>query len=304
MKRDSLALAVRAYIVRQDRRSGRRSKPTKKLDRWPRSVLVFDTETTVDAAQQLQFGSYRYCRWTETGELSCAREGLFYADDLPRRDKAGHGRLRVYASAQRAEVAPGGDPQLHLHSRAAFVETVLWPALKARALIVGFNLPFDLTRLATRCGEARGRSHGGFSLRLWDNPSSGRREHPYRPRIVIVQLDSRRAFIGLTRRAKADATDLVVGRGRFLDLRTLAFALTDESYSLERACEAFHVAHGKSQAPPHGLITAAYIDYNRRDVLATSELLVELRREFDRHPLELDPCKAYSPASLAKGYLR
>ena len=34
------------------------------------------------------------------------------------------------------------------------------------------------------------------------------------------------------------------------------------------------------------------------------ELLEKLRQEFDPHPVDLDPCKAYSPASIAKAYLR
>src|SRR5439155_12963893 len=46
-----------------------------------------------------------------------------------------------------------------------------------------------------------------------------------------------------------------------------------------------------------------YIDYNRRDALATQELLKRLRVEFDRHPVSLLPDHAYSPASLAKAYL-
>ncbi len=48
----------------------------------------------------------------------------------------------------------------------------------------------------------------------------------------------------------------------------------------------------------------AYIEYNRRDVLATSELLERLKLEFDTHPIALNPCKAYSPASIGKAYVR
>jgi hypothetical protein len=42
----------------------------------------------------------------------------------------------------------------------------------------------------------------------------------------------------------------------------------------------------------------------RADVRASLELLEALRAEFDRHPIGLDPCRAYSPASVAKAYLR
>jgi hypothetical protein len=39
-------------------------------------------------------------------------------------------------------------------------------------------------------------------------------------------------------------------------------------------------------------------------VKATGLLLVALRAEFDRHPIDLDPCRAMSPASIAKAYYR
>ncbi|MGH9682860.1 MAG: DNA polymerase [Candidatus Acidiferrales bacterium] len=87
-------------------------------------------------------------------------------------------------------------------------------------------------------------------------------------------------------------------------MRTLAFALTDESYSLESACEVFGVEHRKAKASRHGEITEEYIDYNRRDVLATAELAVKLLEEYERHPIKLQATKAYSPASIGKAYLR
>ncbi len=93
-------------------------------------------------------------------------------------------------------------------------------------------------------------------------------------------------------------------RGHMLDLRTLAFALTDRGYSLESACHAFGVEHGKQRATRHGIITKKYIDYNRGDVQATSELAVKLLAEYKKHPISLQPTKAYSPASIGKAYLR
>jgi hypothetical protein len=89
-----------------------------------------------------------------------------------------------------------------------------------------------------------------------------------------------------------------------LDLRTLAFALTDKGYSLDSACKAFGVEHGKQHVTRHGVVTKKYIDYNRRDVQATSELAVKLLAEYAKHPINLQPTKAYSPASIGKAYLR
>ena len=143
------------------------------------------------------------------------------------------------------------------------------------------------------------------------------RANEYRPRVGIKHIDSKRALKGFTARNDPDKTDLIPEgspdgkpekgykfRGHFLDLRTLAFALTDRGYSLETACEAFGVEHGKQHVARHGAVTEEYIDYNRRDVLATAELAVKLLEEYDKHPITLQATKAYSPASIGKAYLR
>ena len=119
----------------------------------------------------------------------------------------------------------------------------------ARGLIVGFNLPFDLSRLAVDFGNARDkRFAGGFSLALWDyDDEDGKRQiNKYRPRIAIKHIDSKRALKGFTGTLDADPVDLIPEgsetgepedeykfRGHFLDLRTLAFVLTDRGHSLD-----------------------------------------------------------------------
>jgi len=90
--------------------------------------------------------------------------------------------------------------------------------------------------------------------------------------------------------------------GRFLDLRTLGWALRNVSYSLEGACKAFHV-EGKVDHKPSGKITVNEIEYCRGDVTATNRLLNAMMGEFNQHPIDLQPDKAYSPASIAKAYL-
>src|SRR5262249_15147335 len=154
---------------------------------------------------------------------------------------------------------------------------------------------------------------------LWSYVDKNGRErrHPFRPRIAIKHIDSKRALKGFTGQQSTDASDLIpegsttgkpeddyIFRGHFLDLRTLAFALTDRGYTLEQACEAFGVEHGKTRVERHGIVTRKYIDYNRRDVLATAELAEKLLEEYQKHPISLQPTKAYSPASIGKAYLR
>ncbi|MDQ2889954.1 MAG: DNA polymerase [Gemmatimonadota bacterium] len=276
---------------------------------WPDDVLILDTETTTDAEQQLNFGTWRHCTWESPTKLKLIQEGLFYADDLPERNPEGYTILRAYARKH----------GLVVMSRESFCWNVFYPlAYSAHALVVGFNLPFDLTRIAEWCGNARKPRFGYFSLVLLsarDKDTNERIEHRWKARLHLKINNSKFSFIEFGTPAELDRRDAereLIGqdvkrwayRGRFLDLRTLVFALTSEGHSLKSACALYGVEHGKTDPSEHGVITDEYIDYNRRDVLATAELLEALRPEFDAHPIRLDPCKAFSPAAIAKAYLR
>jgi hypothetical protein len=138
-----------------------------------------------------------------------------------------------------------------------------------------------------------------------------------RPSVGVKHIDSKRALKGFTARYGPDDSDLIPEnsttgqpengykfRGHMLDLRTLAFALTDKSYTLDSLCRALGVEHGKQHVARHGVVTKKYIDYNRRDVQATSEAAVKLLAEYTKHPISLQPTKAYSAASIGKAHLR
>lgn len=303
-----LNIAVRVYPDSQDDRK----KKNKSIRRWkrPEEMFVFDTETRTDATQRLMFGAYRFIH---AGQ--CLEDGLFYAADLPEHNR---NVLQQYVDAHRAETVAEGARELRLLTRDDFLERLFRAAYKGHCLLVGFNLPFDISRIAYDSTTARGRFAGGFSLGLWSYNKNGlERRDQYRPRVGIKHIDSKRALKGFTARNSPDVSDLIpdgsetgkpeaghIFRGHFLDLRTLAFALTDSGYSLETACEAFAVKNGKTKSTAHGIVTEEYIDYNRRDVSATAELAIKLLEEYDRHPIELQVTKAYSPASLGKAYLR
>jgi hypothetical protein len=89
---------------------------------------------------------------------------------------------------------------------------------------------------------------------------------------------------------------------RFLDLRTLLWALRNKSYSLRTACEEFEVP-GKLDHKPSGGVNVEEIKYCRQDVRATLGLLNAAKREYDLHPIDTRPDQLFSPASVAKAYL-
>jgi DNA polymerase type B, organellar and viral len=300
-----LPIALRAYTerVRESEPGSGRSRPV--LLGWSDIALVLDTETTTDAAQRLLFGSYRLI---DLRSGKCVGEGIFYENDLFSTNAVGFACLEAYSRTRRAEVV-GPNQEIRFLSAREFLDEVLWRTAQIGGLIVGFNLPFDLSRLANGWGEANRRFRGGFSLHLWKyrHKRTGKmRVSWYRPRIRIKHLDSKRSFIRFTqpRLERDNRFGRALLESRFIDLRMLGFALTNVGHSLESACKAFGVEHGKTRADRHGEITEEYIDYNRRDVLATVELFLKMREEFSRHPISLDPCKAYSPASISKAYLR
>jgi hypothetical protein len=306
----ALPIAVRAYPEPQDAQEENSQSAGSRPKKWklPTAMLVFDTETRVDSTQGLTFGSYRFI---DHGK--CLEEGLFFGTDLPHRDR---GVLERYAEEHSADAV---NSELKLLTLREFLVKFYRSVYKGRCLLVGFNLPFDLSRLACDFAPARGRFAGGFSLGFWSyiDEAGDERKNQFRPRIGIKHIDSKRALKGFTGRNACDQEDLIPDespdgepedgfkfRGHFLDLRTLAFALTDRGYSLGSACEAFDVEHGKQSAARHGVVTDEYIDYNRRDVLATAGLAEKLLAEYDKHPIDLQPTKAYSPASIGKAYLQ
>jgi hypothetical protein len=80
------------------------------------------------------------------------------------------------------------------------------------------------------------------------------------------------------------------------------FSRCTQSKDLDGGCRAFNVS-GKLNHAPTGKVTPKEIEYCREDVAATGRLLNAARAEFDCHPFDLWPDKAFSPASIAKAYL-
>ena len=77
---------VRAYAVATDEGDKPRKSYSIDFPKWPRYVLVFDTETRITADQSSTFGVFRLCE-LKADTYKLIREGLLYADDLPATDR-------------------------------------------------------------------------------------------------------------------------------------------------------------------------------------------------------------------------
>ncbi len=138
-------LFLRAYIVSANQK--KISKPKHDFRaKWPKHALVFDTETRTTVDQSLTFGVYRCCEQV-SGIYKGTEEGIFYADNLPAKERK---ILQAHVHTAVSDVA-SFPPRFPLYSRSEFMKRVFWPAIKHEApLVCGFNLPFDLARLALK----------------------------------------------------------------------------------------------------------------------------------------------------------
>ncbi|HEY1883026.1 MAG TPA: hypothetical protein VGG51_08295 [Candidatus Cybelea sp.] len=284
--------AIRAWVEpKTHQRKTKSRRITFRPQPYGERVLVFDTETTTDHAQRLLFGFFRLYQddWL-------IREGLIVADVLAHDDMEA---MNVY----------GAKSDVHIYSREVFVEEVFYPEVYVRGtLCVGFNLPFDLARIAVHAGCGRGKNRRRFRLVL-----SRRLRWPD---LRIESASGRAAFIEFVPKRKLDPWELPFFKGRFLDLSTLTRAFTGFHHSLKSACKAFHTHSRKMDIDELGQVNRRTLLYGRQDVRVTWALYRKLRNEYGQHPFatfenERGKLKhvaymgeLYSSASIAKQYLR
>jgi len=290
---DRLAIAVRAFATQSLPPDDEGPKKKRQGELAPASewTLIFDTETTVDAAQRLRIGAYQFRNRDELDE-----GGLFYDPAIISEEELS---LLRRVSAERG---------LALRSVPEFIDDVLFArAYDLRASIVGFNLPFDISRLAIRHGSARGKAmRGGFTFKL--SP------HWWRPAIQVRHLNARASLIQFAhppkRRDPRGQRKRKIAprnrRGSFIDLKTIAAALYSRSFSLGSLADFLETPTRKAESGGHGKqLTADYVGYLLDDVQATWECYQSLRDKYALHALEETPLgKVLSEASLGKAYLK
>jgi hypothetical protein len=302
----TIFLRAHTETAKHARKQRTRNLKNSKTPKWPDYALVFDCETTTDEKQSLTFGSYRLLRSVNGRYVETREEGFFHDDVAPSRDVH---ELNHFADLHAAETSADCPKRICVRSRSEFIMKVFFPNVLAGTMIVGFNLPFDIARIADDARKARRLNEDWSFVMSRDlDPRSGKpRDNPFVPRIKITRKDGKFAFIRLSGvsmcSSKSGKRLKPYAPGRFLDLRTLGWALRNVSYSLDSACKAFNVK-GKLEHNPTGRVTSAEIAYCRQDIRATVGLLNALRADFDCHPIDLRPERTYSPATIAKAYLR
>jgi hypothetical protein len=272
----------------------------KRSRRWAKWAVVFDCETRTDSTQALTFGFYRVLKLIRDSYVP-EEEGAFFADDLPNGERA---VLENFAKTADTEVRTF-PPNFPCYPCSRFIKSIFYKYARKGALIVGFNICFDIARLARRWPPGEKNEWSLVLVQYADGS-----DNLHYPPILIEPIDSKKSFISfrnewVSKKARTKRTK--IGESRFLDLRTLLWALFNLPLSLKSACKLG--AFAKYQLPqkidhkPTGKVTLKEIEYARQDVKCTAALLNAAKKEFDLHPIPLTPDRAYSPASIAKGYL-
>ena len=284
-------------------RTGRRRLKASCLARSPRAsgwTLTFDTETTVDAAQQLRVGGYQV---REDGSLREA--GIFYDPECLSDSE----RSTLYTFAKTSG--------LNVVTHAEFVESIFFRYLhELNGTCIGFNLPFDISRIAIGHGTAVGSDtnarrktalRGGFTFRLSDSPRWAK------VRVQVRHLNAREALIRFTgspgqltpRSIRKKKRRVPTVRGFFVDAHTLGAALTGENLKLGTLAEKLGATAKTSPDEFGGPITAKFLEYAVNDVQVTWECYEKLARRYASFGLSQTPVhRVYSEASIGKGLLR
>ena len=178
--------------------------------------------------------------------------------------------------------------------------------------------PFDASRCALGYVESRDRFLGGFTFQFFQyrDQDGQLRAHPYRPGIAVKHMDSKRALKGFTgahrsrqgrsdsRRPTSSPRRATSFAGTCSMLRRWPLRSPTAASRSKRPASSSASSTASRRSSSTASLRRKYIDYNRRDVLATIELAAKLLAEYALHPIELQVTKAYSPASIGKAYLQ
>ncbi len=288
---DRLDLHFRAHTfpegIQEEERRGQHVKE-------PGHALIFHCTPTSDEKQELLVGAY-ICAEKKDGLFIVKEIGLFPRDGHPEELRV----LQRFVRGSAFELATVED----------FCRKVFLKYLKAGALIVAYDAPFQISRIAVKWNKSRKRRRAfSFYFRQFRHKKTGAMLPSWHePGLSIESLDSTKALYRLIKyKFHEDDADREEeeesSNAHILDLKTLTATLTGDHYTLSSACKIFG-APASSRRKSRPGVTKPGIEALLRDVAGELELLNRLKQEVERHPIDLAPERCFSAATLAKGYL-
>jgi hypothetical protein len=256
-------------------------------------ALIFRCATTNDEKHDLLFGAYT-CAHLKNGEFAADEIGLFYRDGHPE-------ELRVLERFAK-------DSAFELGNIDDFRRKVFLKYVKAGALIVAYDAPFEISRIAIKWNKSLKRRRAfSFYFRLFPDKKTGMmRPSGYEPGILIESLDAAKAIYRPIKymfqgRDAEQEDEQKSSNVHILDLKTLVSVLTGENYPFSSAAKIFGIPASRTRNSS-ARVTKPAIEQLLRDVTGELELLNRLGKELARHPADLIPERCYSSATLAKSY--
>jgi hypothetical protein len=257
---DRLDLHFRAHTVpvtpQKEYRSKRRATQ-------PKAALIFRCATTGDEKKDLLFGAY-ICAELEDADFVAKEIGLFYREGHPEEFPA----LARFVK----------DSAYELGSLEEFRRRVFLKYLKARALIVAYDAPREISRIAIKWNKStKVRRAFSFYFRVFRDKKTGKmRPSGYEPGISIESIDAAKAIYRPIkykfhdRDTEQEEEDKKFSTIHILDLKTLTSVLTGEVYSFPSACDIFGVPASR-QRKSYSRVTKPAIERLLRDVTAELE---------------------------------
>ncbi len=260
------------------------------IAKWTPGLLLLNCATGRDEGRSSRFGTYIVCQLKDGG-YQPTETGIF-----PAKSNSKQERKVIERFAK--------DSQYRVLSEQQFTEEVFLPQLRQGVIIAGFEMPFQLSRIAVKVNASKKNSRA-FSLYFKLSKRSDGRIDPdlFWPGVQTQSLSTGQSLYRNLKvnGQKKEEEQFKASRIRILDLQTLTLALTGEVYSIEDACTLFGllaVRHHESK----GRIVKPEIEYAMRNLFRELELLNLLKTEYDKHPIALHPDCALSPAGIVKSY--
>ena len=186
---------------------------------------------------------------------------------------------------------------INLISRDEFSEAFFHYVYDRRAVCVGQNLDFDLSRIATSFPTSKLEKvdNTAFSLQISNDSRC-------RPRIYIRHLNNHLSFRRFIQPYAKNKKNKSRYPGVWIDTKTLVFALTSKSLRLDKACELFKTEYQKQKTERFDIIDADFIRYNLADVKATFSLYQALLKRIKEYDIPAEPYEIVSPASMGPSH--
>jgi len=259
----------------------------------PEYTLIFRCATTADEWQDLLCGAY-ICAQRKEGQYAAKEIGLFCRDGQPEEWRV----LNRFVKGSAYE----------LGTVAEFRRKVFLKYLKGEGLIVAYDAPLEISRIAVKWHKSRKRRRAfSFYFRVFRDKKTGKlRPSGYEPGLSIESLDASKAIYRLIKykfheKDAERAEEQELSDVHVLDLKTLTAVLTGEAYTFQSACENFGAPASRTRKS-FSRVTKPAIECLLKDVTAELELLNRLREKFVQCPVDLPLERCYSPATLVKAY--